>query len=97
MPAGAIAYQRDLPNAEIHLLDAGHFTPETGNAPLWILADPSWQIDAAGGGHINKAVTQAKRTDPVSLVRAAKRRYSTALAACRITSATSSGLVIGSI
>lgn len=29
LPAGAAAYQRDLPNAEIHLLDAGHFALET--------------------------------------------------------------------
>jgi pimeloyl-ACP methyl ester carboxylesterase len=27
--AGAAAYQRDLPNAELHLLDAGHFALET--------------------------------------------------------------------
>lgn len=29
LPAGALAYQRDLPDAEIHLLDAGHFALET--------------------------------------------------------------------
>jgi pimeloyl-ACP methyl ester carboxylesterase len=29
LPAGAAAYQRDLPEAEIHLLDAGHFALET--------------------------------------------------------------------
>jgi len=29
IPAGAHAYQRDLPNAEIHLLDTGHFALET--------------------------------------------------------------------
>jgi pimeloyl-ACP methyl ester carboxylesterase len=29
IPAGAEAYKRDLPNAEIHLLDAGHFALET--------------------------------------------------------------------
>ena len=28
-PAGAQAYRRDLPDAEIHLLDAGHFALET--------------------------------------------------------------------
>ena len=28
-PAGAEAFQRDLPNAQIHLLDAGHFALET--------------------------------------------------------------------
>ncbi|GAA0952262.1 alpha/beta hydrolase [Kribbella koreensis] len=31
-PAGAKAFQRDLPDAEIHLLDAGHFALES-NAP----------------------------------------------------------------
>lgn len=29
VPAGAVAYQRDLPNAQIHLLDTGHFALET--------------------------------------------------------------------
>jgi len=29
LPAGAAAYQRDLPNAQIHLLDTGHFALET--------------------------------------------------------------------
>lgn len=29
VPAGAMAYRRDLPDAEIHLLDAGHFALET--------------------------------------------------------------------
>lgn len=29
IPAGAEAYRRDLPKAEIHLLDAGHFALET--------------------------------------------------------------------
>lgn len=29
LPAGAFAYRRDLPNAEVHLLDTGHFALET--------------------------------------------------------------------
>ncbi|SFW30660.1 alpha/beta fold hydrolase [Nitrosovibrio sp. Nv17] len=29
LPAGAAAYQRDLPDARVHLLDAGHFALET--------------------------------------------------------------------
>ncbi len=29
LPAGALAYRRDLPKAEVHLLDAGHFALET--------------------------------------------------------------------
>jgi pimeloyl-ACP methyl ester carboxylesterase len=29
LPAGAEAYRRDLPHAEVHLLDAGHFVLET--------------------------------------------------------------------
>ena len=29
IPAGAEAYKRDLPSAEVHLLDAGHFALET--------------------------------------------------------------------
>jgi pimeloyl-ACP methyl ester carboxylesterase len=33
-PAGAQAYLRDLPNAEIHLLDAGHFALESHGAEI---------------------------------------------------------------
>lgn len=29
LPAGALAYKRDLPDAEVHLLDTGHFALET--------------------------------------------------------------------
>ena len=29
VPAGALAYKQDLPDAEVHLLDAGHFALET--------------------------------------------------------------------
>jgi pimeloyl-ACP methyl ester carboxylesterase len=29
IPAGAKAYQRDLPDAEVHLIDTGHFALET--------------------------------------------------------------------
>ena len=29
IPPGAEAYKKDLPNAEVHLLDAGHFALET--------------------------------------------------------------------
>lgn len=29
IPAGAMAFKKDLPNAEIHLLDSGHFALET--------------------------------------------------------------------
>ncbi|HUD94470.1 alpha/beta hydrolase, partial [Sphingobium sp.] len=29
VPAGALAYRRDLPDAEVHLLDTGHFALET--------------------------------------------------------------------
>jgi pimeloyl-ACP methyl ester carboxylesterase len=34
IPAGARAYQRDLPDAEIHLLDAGHFALETHHTQI---------------------------------------------------------------
>ncbi|POX82818.1 alpha/beta hydrolase [Mycobacterium kansasii] len=36
-PAGAEAYRRDLPEAEIHLLDAGHFALETHGAEITAL------------------------------------------------------------
>lgn len=29
VPAGALAYRRDLPDAQVHLLDTGHFALET--------------------------------------------------------------------
>lgn len=34
IPAGAQAYRQDLPKAEIHLLDAGHFALETHHAEI---------------------------------------------------------------
>lgn len=34
LPAGALAYRRDLPDAEVHLLDAGHFALETHHAEI---------------------------------------------------------------
>lgn len=34
IPAGAQAYRQDLPTAEIHLLDAGHFALETHHAEI---------------------------------------------------------------
>ena len=37
LPAGAQAFRRDLPDAEIHLLDAGHFALETHAAEIGAL------------------------------------------------------------
>lgn len=34
LPAGAEAYRKDLPEAEVHLLDAGHFALETHGAQI---------------------------------------------------------------
>jgi pimeloyl-ACP methyl ester carboxylesterase len=34
IPPGAEAYARDLPKAEIHLIDAGHFALETHAAEV---------------------------------------------------------------
>jgi len=34
LPPGAEAYKRDLPNAEVHFLDAGHFALETHSAEI---------------------------------------------------------------
>lgn len=34
IPAGATAYKRDLPHAEVHLLDTGHFALETHAAEI---------------------------------------------------------------
>jgi pimeloyl-ACP methyl ester carboxylesterase len=37
LPAGALAYRKDVPDAEIHLLDAGHFALETHAAEIGML------------------------------------------------------------
>ncbi|MEO3474107.1 alpha/beta hydrolase [Roseomonas sp. CAU 1739] len=37
LPAGAEAFRRDIPDAEIHLLDAGHFALETRGAEIGAL------------------------------------------------------------
>ncbi|MDF0492230.1 alpha/beta fold hydrolase [Bradyrhizobium yuanmingense] len=37
VPAGALAYRRDLPNAEVHLLDAGHFALETHHREIAVI------------------------------------------------------------
>ena len=34
IPAGAKAYKRDIPEAEIHLFDTGHFALETHAAEI---------------------------------------------------------------
>jgi hypothetical protein len=34
LPAGAEAYKRDLPNAEVHFFDTGHFALETHAGPI---------------------------------------------------------------
>lgn len=46
VPAGATAYQRDLPNAQIHLLDTGHFALETHAKEVAALIGPF--LEAAG-------------------------------------------------
>src|SRR5690606_41235402 len=40
IPAGALAYQRDLPEAQVHLLDAGHFALETHAEEIAALIGP---------------------------------------------------------
>ncbi|MFB6451248.1 alpha/beta fold hydrolase [Bradyrhizobium tunisiense] len=37
VPAGALAYKRDLPDAEVHLLDAGHFALETHHREIAVI------------------------------------------------------------
>jgi len=37
VPAGALAYRRDLPDAEVHLLDAGHFALETHHREIAVI------------------------------------------------------------
>jgi len=34
IPPGALAYQRDIPEAEVHLLDTGHFALETHTSEI---------------------------------------------------------------
>ena len=40
VPAGAAAYQRDLPDAQVHLLDTGHFALETHAREVAALVSP---------------------------------------------------------
>ncbi len=37
IPPGALAYKNDLPDADVHLLDAGHFALETHAAEIGAL------------------------------------------------------------
>jgi len=34
LPTGAEAFKRDIPNAQVHLFDAGHFALETHSAEI---------------------------------------------------------------
>jgi hypothetical protein len=36
--AGAKAYLRDAPYAEVHILDAGHFAPDEATDPIAVLS-----------------------------------------------------------
>jgi pimeloyl-ACP methyl ester carboxylesterase len=51
LPAGALAFRRDVPDAEIHLLDAGHFALETHGV----------EIAQAMRGFLAKHLTARKR------------------------------------
>jgi pimeloyl-ACP methyl ester carboxylesterase len=51
--AGARAYQRDLPDAELHVLDAGHFALETHCLEVTALIRNSLKRRlGAGGGRL---------------------------------------------
>jgi AhpD family alkylhydroperoxidase len=68
LPAGAEAFRRDIPNAEVHFVDAGHFLLETHLDEIaWIIrAFLSRTLDSAQGealfGVLNEqsALTEAK-------------------------------------
>ena len=49
LPSGAAAYQRDLPDAQIHLLDTGHFALETHSDQVAALIAPF--LENLGGSH----------------------------------------------
>lgn len=55
IPAGALAYQRDLPEAQVHLLDAGHFALETHAEEIAALIGPFLEsashVEEAGQAH----------------------------------------------
>ena len=62
-PAGATAYKRDLPDAELHLLDAGHFALETHGPEIASLCEQgvdalrshAWfRRDSAGRGRAER-------------------------------------------
>lgn len=52
VPAGAAAYQRDLPQAQVHLLDAGHFALETHAQEVAALMGPFLDAVIPGPGPI---------------------------------------------
>ena len=52
-PAGAAAYQRDLPQAQVHLLDAGHFALETHAQEVAALMGPFLDAVVPGPGPVS--------------------------------------------
>ena len=74
LPAGAEAYRRDLPEAEIHLLDAGHFALETHAAEIGALMRGFLQrqgSDRARPPHLMRAALAEAKSEPLRLVRIA--------------------------
>lgn len=59
--AGAEAYRRDIPGAELHLLDAGHFALETHAAEIGALIVAF--LDRIGMGAVREAMNDANRED----------------------------------
>ncbi len=60
LPAGAEAFRRDIPQAEVHLIDAGHFPLEThlDEIARIILAFLARTLDAAQGAALFGALTE---------------------------------------
>lgn len=55
VPAGAAAYQRDLPDAQVHLLDTGHFALETHAKQVSALIAPFLESAASSGAKSSRA------------------------------------------
>jgi pimeloyl-ACP methyl ester carboxylesterase len=67
-PEGARAHARDLPDAEIHLLDAGHYALETGGDEIAALVRPSSTGSSSDAERRMMAPSHVPASLPPSLV-----------------------------
>lgn len=84
VPAGAEAFKRDLPDAEVHLLDTGHFALETHSAEIAASiaafferhVEPTWE---KSHGNLRRPSSKGDRRVSVSLPRPSENRVGSEL------------------